>query len=84
MNKEIQDIKEKRGCWFYDQELQDVLLAPVGEVLGFLPGGELVGFLEIVDREEVVDLFLVADHDGVEPHVVEFPLSYEMVTVSRS
>ena len=70
VDKEIQKIQKQRGSRFYYQKLQNVLLASISKILGFLPGGELVRFLEVVHRKEMRYFFLVANHNGVQAHIV--------------
>ena len=80
----VNGVHEESGQQFDDQELQDVLFAAVGEVLGFLPVGQRVGFLAVVEGPKMVHLLLVFNHDSVNLFVFHNVLCCFSVTLSRS
>jgi hypothetical protein len=74
LDQRVGDDHEERCGGLHDQKLEDVLLAPISKVLGFLPAGELVRFLAVVKRPEMADLLFVGDHYLVQFAVFELVL----------
>lgn len=77
----VDDVEEKSGGYFDYQELKDILFAPVSEVLGFFPVSELVGFLAVPKGPEVMDLFLVLNHDRVDLSILHHVLYSQLSTL---
>ena len=80
----VDNVHEQRGQHLHHHELHHVLLAPVCEVLGLLPVGELVGFLAVSEGPEVVHFLLVLDHYHVHLFVLHYVLTRASGTRSRS
>ena len=62
----IHNIHQERSRQLHNQKLQHILLAPISEVFSLFPMSQLVGFLAVVEGEEMVNLFLVVNHDDVD------------------
>lgn len=70
----VHDVEHKRTEHLNNEELQYVLLAAVGEVLGLLPVRQLVWLLAQVEGEEVRHFLLVFNHYEVHLLVFHFVL----------
>ena len=67
----IYDVHEQ-SCEDFDYyKLEDIFFATISKVLGFFPMRELIGFLAVSERPEVMYFLLVVNHDSVDLFVLD-------------
>jgi hypothetical protein len=77
----VDDVHEEGSGKFYYQELQHIFFATVGKVFGLSPMCKLIGFLTVIEREEVMDLLFVFYHDHINFLVLHFVLLLEKIVL---
>lgn len=55
-------IHDKSSDKFNNKKLKDILLTSVGKIFSFLPMSQLIWLLTVIEREEMMHLFLVVYH----------------------